>query len=184
MLTRRGDFSHRRHTNPRSTFPRAARLTLSGIMGLLKNMLTVVGFTFTLAGAGLTIATEDTVSAVYGAAPASSSLFAFTTRGTFELGFGALLVLSRNWGSEERFKIGVVSLFVCVGLLFNFSRHADSGGMEPFSLTHPAYGGTCVLAVGFLVALVLNRMEPGIFESDKKSKSGTRKSSRTRPKRA
>ena len=90
-------------------------------MGLLKNMLTVVGFTFTLAGAGLTIATEDTVSAVYGAAPASSSLFAFTTRGTFELGFGALLVLSRNWGSEERFKIGVVSLFVCVGLLFNFS---------------------------------------------------------------
>lgn len=153
-------------------------------MGLLKNMLTVVGFVFTLTGAGLTIATEDTVSMAYGGVPKPSELFAFTTRGTFEMGFGALLVLSRNWGSEERFKIGAVTLFVCVGLLFDFSRHAESGGMQPFSLTHPAYGGTCALAVGFLVALVLNRMEPGIFESDKNAQSGTRKSSRARPKRA
>lgn len=151
-------------------------------MGLLKNLLTATGVFFSLVGVGLMFATADTVTAVYGKPPPAKSLFAFATRGTFEIAYGALLVLSRNWGSDERFKIGIVTAGLGLGLIFDVNAHAAASGFEPFSLSNPTYAGLSVLTLLLVVAVVLNKMEPGIFEKDKTG--GVRKSTRTRPKRA
>jgi uncharacterized membrane protein YciS (DUF1049 family) len=99
------------------------------------------------------------------------------------MAFGALLVMSRSWGAEERFKIGVVTLLTLIGLLYNVIQHAASSGINKFALADPAYALVTALAVVVAAGLVVNKMEPGIFEKDKGSK-GTRKSNRVRTKRA
>ena len=150
-------------------------------MGLLKNLLTATGVFFSLVGVGLMFATADTVTAAYGKPPPAKSLFAFATRGTFEIAYGALLVLSRNWGSDERFKIGIVTAGLGLGLIFDVNAHAAASGraLQPFE---PNVRGGFRPDAPSRHAVVLNKMEPGIFEKDKTG--GVRKSTRTRPKRA
>ena len=145
-------------------------------MGLLKHTLTF--------GVAFMFAPADAVAAAYGGASLTKgSTYAWTRSGTFELAFGALLLMSRQWGSEERFKIGVVTLLCLLGLLFNIANHASSAGIPELALTDPTYALVSVLALVLAAALVINKMEPGIFEQDKGSK-GTRKSTRIRTKRA
>ena len=152
-------------------------------MGLLKHTLTFIGTLFTVAGGAFMFAPADVVPAVYGQAMKAGSAYPWTRSGTFELAFGALLVMSRSWGAEERFKIGVVALLTLVGLLYNVTQHAVSSGMNTFALADPAYALVTALTVILVVGLVVNKMEPGVFEKDKGSK-GTRKSTRVRTKRA
>lgn len=153
-------------------------------MGLLKHTLTFVGTLFTALGVAFMFAPADAVAAAYGGASLTKgSTYAWTRSGTFELAFGALLLMSRQWGSEERFKIGVVTLLCLLGLLFNIANHASSAGIPELALTDPTYALVSVLALVLAAALVINKMEPGIFEQDKGSK-GTRKSTRIRTKRA
>lgn len=62
-------------------------------------------------------------------------------------------------GSEERFKIGVVSVILCGSVIYNIYNHAESSGLPPFALTHPPYAGIVLLfasLVGF-VAILLTR---------------------------
>ena len=145
--------------------------------------LTFIGTLFTVAGAAFMFASADTVPAVYGQAMKAGSAYAWTRSGTFEMAFGALLVMSRSWGAEERFKIGVVTLLTLIGLLYNVIQHAASSGINKFALADPAYALVTALAVVVAAGLVVNKLEPGIFEKDKGSK-GTRKSTRVRTKRA
>ena len=152
-------------------------------MGLLKHTLTFFGTLFTVAGGAFMFAPADTVPAVYGNAMKAGSAYAWTRSGTFEMAFGALLVMSRSWGAEERFKIGVVTLLTIVGLLYDINQHAASSGINTFSLADPTYAVVIAFAVVVAAGLVVNKMEPGIFEKDKGSK-GTRKSTRNRTKRA
>ena len=152
-------------------------------MGLLKHTLTFIGAFFTVAGGAFMFAPADAVPAVYSNAMKAGSAYAWTRSGTFEMAFGALLVMSRSWGAEERFKIGVVALLTLVGLLYNVTQHAVSSGMNTFALADPAYALVTALTVVLVVGLVVNKMEPGVFEKDKGSK-GTRKSTRNRTKRA
>ena len=86
-------------------------------MGLLKHTLTFFGTLFTVAGGAFMFAPADTVPAVYGNAMKAGSAYAWTRSGTFEMAFGALLVMSRSWGAEERFKIGVVALLTSTVLV-------------------------------------------------------------------
>ena len=153
-------------------------------MGLLKHTVTIVGTVITVGGGAFMFAPADAVTAVYGGASLTKgSTYAWTRSGTFEMGFGALLLLSRSWGSEERFKIGVVTLCMICGLLFNVHNHAGSAGMPKLALTDPTYALVFLMALATAVGLVLNKLEPGIFTQDKGSK-GTRKSARLRTKRA
>ena len=152
-------------------------------MGLLKHTLTFIGILFTVAVGAFMLASADTVPAVYGQAMKAGSAYAYARSGTFEMAFGALLVMSRSWGAEERFKIGVVTLLTLIGLLYNVIQHAASSGINKFALADPAYALVTALAVVVAAGLVVNKMEPGIFEKDKGSK-GTRKSNRVRTKRA
>lgn len=152
-------------------------------MGLLKHTLTFIGAFFTVAGGAFMFAPADAVPAVYSNAMKAGSAYAWTRSGTFEMAFGALLVMSRSWGAEERFKIGIVTLLTIVGLLYDINQHAASSGINTFSLADPTYAVVIAFAVVVAAGLVVNKMEPGIFEKDKGSK-GTRKSTRNRTKRA
>ena len=78
---------------------------------------------------------------------------------------------------------GVVTLLTLIGLLYNVIQHAASSGINKFALADPAYALVTALAVVVAAGLVVNKLEPGIFEKDKGSK-GTRKSTRVRTKRA
>lgn len=89
-------------------------------------------------------------------------------------------------GSEERFKIGLVSLLICGSIMFNFHTHAEASGLPAFNAdtltTVPAYGLLTLMTVILLVAVVINKLEPGVFEQDKAG--GSKRSTRGRPKRA
>ena len=152
-------------------------------MGLLKHTLTFIGTTFTALGAGFMFAPADIVPAAYGSAMKAGTTYAWTRSGTFEMAFGALLVMSRSWGAEERFKIGVVTLLTLLGLIYDVNQHAASSSIKKWSFSDPTYCLLSFLTLVVAAALVINKMEPGIFETDKGSK-GTRKSTRIRTKRA
>lgn len=152
-------------------------------MGLLKHTLTFIGTLFTVAGGAFMFAPADVVPAVYGQAMKAGSAYPWTRSGTFEMAFGALLLMSRSWGAEERFKIGIVTLVTLIGLIYDITQHAASSGINKFALADPTYALVTALAVVVAAGLVVNKMEPGIFEKDKGSK-GTRKSNRVRTKRA
>lgn len=152
-------------------------------MGLLKHTLTFIGTLFTVAGGAFMFAPADVVPALYGQAMKAGSVYPWTRSGTFEMAFGALLLMSRSWGAEERFKIGIVTLVTLIGLIYNVTQHAASSGINKFALADPTYALVTALAVVVAAGLVVNKMEPGIFEKDKGSK-GTRKSTRVRTKRA
>jgi hypothetical protein len=152
-------------------------------MGLLKHTLTFIGTLFTVAGGAFMFAPADVVPAVYGQAMKAGSAYPWTRSGTFEMAFGALLLMSRSWGAEERFKIGIVTLVTLIGLIYDVTQHAASSGINKFALADPSYAFVTALTVVVAAGLVVNKMEPGIFEKDKASK-GTRKSTRVRTKRA
>mmetsp|Transcript_4381 Transcript_4381/g.10657 ORF Transcript_4381/g.10657 Transcript_4381/m.10657 type:complete len:151 (-) Transcript_4381:406-858(-) len=149
-------------------------------MGFLKHLLTGTGAFFTAVGFGLMVDPAATVKLAYQADIKDSALAAWSTRGAFEFGFGLLMVFSRSWGSDERFKVGLVSVAVMAGLCVSFFKHAEASGMPAFALTVPAYGGAVLATVLLAAAVVINKMEPGIFESDK---DAPRRSARTRAKR-
>lgn len=66
-------------------------------MGLLKNLLPVVGAYIAVVGVFLVVAPHETVKIVYGGKVLPGSLLGWTTRGSFEFGYGMLAVFSRNW---------------------------------------------------------------------------------------
>lgn len=68
-------------------------------MGLLKNVLPVMGAGIAVIGLGLMLAPEDTVKHVYGGKGKvlPGTLLGWTTRGSFEFGYGMLAIFSRNW---------------------------------------------------------------------------------------
>ena len=66
-------------------------------MGLLKNLLPVVGAVLALVGVFLVVMPHETVALVYGGKVLPGSLLGWTTRGSFEFGYGMLAIFSRNW---------------------------------------------------------------------------------------
>jgi hypothetical protein len=57
-------------------------------------------------------------------------------------------------GSEERFKIGVVSVILCGSVIYDFYAHAEKSGLPAFELTHPPYAGIVLLFATLLIAVV------------------------------
>ena len=52
-------------------------------------------------------------------------------------------------------------------MLYNVIQHAASSGINKFALADPAYALSQALAVVVAAGLVVNKLEPGIFEKDK-----------------
>ena len=66
-------------------------------MGLLKNLLPVVGVCVAIVGVALVVAPHETVKIVYGGKVLPGSELGWTTRGSLEFGYGMLAIFSRNW---------------------------------------------------------------------------------------
>lgn len=86
------------------------------------------------------------------------------TLGSAALGLAIINLCSLFWGSDIRFQVGIANFVVGA-----FASVCDGLAQEKAPL--PQLSVT--LAVG--IGLILNKMEPGVLEKDRKKRKGRRK---------
>ena len=90
--------------------------------------------------------------------------------GCFEVFMGTVLCMSFYWGKEARFWLGLVYLLLMCALMYDLSENGSKAGLAPFGPNNFTYTALICTSCWYVVALVMNRLEPGYLTADKKTK--------------
>ena len=90
--------------------------------------------------------------------------------GCFEVFMGTVLCMSFYWGKEARFWLGLVYLLLMCALMYDLSENGSKAGLAPFGPNNFTYTALICTSCWYVVALVMNRLEPGYLTADKQTK--------------
>ena len=82
---------------------------------------------------------------------------------------GTCLMASRAWGSEVRAIVGSVTLALFFAILGVLLIEGPESGLPRFTASNPVHALVVAISL-YIPALIVNRMEPGVFEWDKEAR--------------
>ena len=98
--------------------------------------------------------------------PATGSWF-ITMMGIMMILVGTCLMASRAWGSGVRAIVGSTTLALFLAILGVVLIEGPESGLPRFTTANPVHVALVVAIVLYIPPLIVNRMEPGVFEWDK-----------------
>ena len=98
--------------------------------------------------------------------PATGSWF-ITMMGIMMILVGTCLMASRAWGSGVRAIVGSTTLALFLAILGVVLIEGPESGLPRFTPSNPVHVALVVAIVLYIPPLIVNRMEPGVFEWDK-----------------
>ena len=101
--------------------------------------------------------------------PATGAWF-ITMMGIMMILVGTCLMASRAWGSEVRAIVGSVTLALFFAILGVLLIEGPESGLPRFTASNPVHVSLVVAISLYIPALIVNRMEPGVFEWDKEAR--------------
>jgi len=101
--------------------------------------------------------------------PATGAWF-ITMMGIMMILMGTCLMASRAWGSGVRAIVGSVTLALFFAILGVLLIEGPESGLPRFTASNPVHVSLVVAISLYIPALIVNRMEPGVFEWDKEAR--------------
>ena len=108
--------------------------------------------------------------------PATGSWF-ITMMGIMMILVGTCLMASRAWGSGVRAIVGSTTLALFLAILGVVLIEGPASGLPRFTPSNPVHVALVVAIVLYIPPLIVNRMEPGVFEWDKAAHVATEEDS-------
>ena len=90
---------------------------------------------------------------------------------------GTCLMASRAWGSGVRAIVGSTTLALFLAILGVVLIEGPESGLPRFTTSNPVHVALVVAIVLYIPPLIVNRMEPGVFEWDKAAHVATEEDS-------
>ena len=100
----------------------------------------------------------------------STGAWFITMMGIMMILVGTCLMASRAWGSEVRAIVGSVTLALFFAILGVLLIEGPESGLPRFTASNPVHVSLVVAISLYIPALIVNRMEPGVFEWDKEAR--------------
>ena len=143
--------------------------------GLLRYTNAIVGMGLVGIGIAMIASPELVVPEMYGKKKNGQRVkgepsTAWVAIGCFEVFMGTVLCMSFYWGKDARFGLGLVYLLLMCALMYDLSENAPKAGLAPFGLNNFTYTALIFTSCWYVVALIMNRLEPGYLTADKKTK--------------
>ena len=143
--------------------------------GLLRYTNAIVGMGLVGIGIAMIASPELVVPEMYGKKKNGQRVkgepsTAWVAIGCFEVFMGTVLCMSFYWGKDARFGLGLVYLLLMCALMYDLSENAPKAGLAPFGLNNFTYAALIFTSCWYVVALIMNRLEPGYLTADKKTK--------------
>ena len=143
--------------------------------GLLRYTNAIVGMGLVGIGIAMIASPELVVPEMYGKKKNGQPVkgepsTAWVAIGCFEVFMGTVLCMSFYWGKDARFWLGLVYLLLMCALMYDLSENAPKAGLAPFGFNNFTYTALIFASCWYVVALVMNRLEPGYLTADKKTK--------------
>ena len=143
--------------------------------GLLRYTNAIVGMGLVGIGIAMIASPELVVPEMYGKKKNGQRVkgepsTAWVAIGCFEVFMGTVLCMSFYWGKEARFWLGLVYLLLMCALMYDLSENAPKAGLAPFGFNNFTYNALIFASCWYVIALVMNRLEPGYLTADKKTK--------------
>ena len=143
--------------------------------GLLRYTNAIVGMGLVGIGIAMIASPELVVPEMYGKKKNGQRVkgepsTAWVAIGCFEVFMGTVLCMSFYWGKEARFWLGLVYLLLMCALMYDLSENGSKAGLAPFGPNNFTYTALICTSCWYVVALIMNRLEPGYLTADKKTK--------------